>query len=53
MNMILFPEDIANVIQSFYLCNDGDESTTELILSIGAELLDISHDAMLEMIMKE
>lgn len=50
MNTMLFPEDVANVIQSFYLCNKGDEATTDLLLAVGAELLDISPDKMLEMI---
>ena len=50
MNTLIFPEDVTNVIQSFYMCNDGNESTTDLILAIGAELLDISIDTMLEMI---
>lgn len=39
MNTMLFPEDVANVIQSF-----------DLLLAVGAELLDISPDKMLEMI---
>ena len=50
MNTILFPEDVMNVIQSFYMCNDGDEATVDLVLSIGAELLDVSPDEMLNMI---
>lgn len=50
MNTMLFPEDVANVIQSFYLCNKGDEATTDLLLAVGAELLDISPDKMLEII---
>ena len=50
MNTMLFPEDVANVIQSFLLCNQGDAATEDLIISIGAELLDISPDAMLEMV---
>ena len=50
MNTMLFPEDVANVIQSFYLCNKGDEATTDLLLTVGAELLDVSPDKMLEMI---
>lgn len=50
MNTMLFPEDVANVIQSFLLCNQGDDATEDLIISIGAELLDISPDAMLEMV---
>lgn len=53
MNTMLFPEDVANVIQSsFYLCNKGDETTRDLLLSVGAELLDISPDKMLEMIVE-
>lgn len=50
MNTILFPEDVANVIQSFYLCNQYDEATVDLIFAIGAELLDISPDTMFDMI---
>ena len=50
MNTMLFPEDVANVVQSFLMCNKGDEATEDLILSIGAELLDISQDEMLEMV---
>lgn len=47
---MIFPEDVANVIQSFCACNKGDEATTDLLLTVGAELLDISPDKMLEMI---
>lgn len=47
MNTMIFPEDVDNVIQSFMLMNDGDEATNNLILAIGAELLDISSDTML------
>ena len=50
MNTMIFPEDVANVIQSFCACNKGDEATTDLLLTVGAELLDISPDKMLEMI---
>lgn len=50
MNMTIFPEDVTNVVQSFCMSNAGDEATQALILSIGAELLDISQDKMLEMI---
>lgn len=50
MNNVIFPEDVANVVKSFYSVNAGDEATEALIISIGAELLDISHDKMLEMI---
>jgi hypothetical protein len=50
MNRMLFPEDIDNVIQTFLLVNNGDEATEDLILAIGAELLDISVDTMAERI---
>ena len=51
MNNIVFPEDVDNVIQSFILVNDGDEATEDLILAIGAELLDISVDEMAKRIL--
>ena len=50
MNAIIFPEDVDNVIQSFMMCNEGDETTENLILAIGAEMLDISSDEMYERI---
>ena len=50
MNQMLFPEDVANAIQSFVMVNEGDKETVSLILAIGAELLDISIDEMAAMI---
>jgi hypothetical protein len=50
MNTVLCPEDVANAIQSFVLVNEGDEAAVSLLLSIGAELLDISPEEMAEMI---
>ena len=50
MNTVLFPEDVDNVIQSFILINNGDKATEDLILSIGAELLDISIETMVKRI---
>lgn len=49
MNKIIFPEDVDNVVQSFLGIHDDEEQKT-LILAIGAELLDISEDEMLERI---
>ena len=43
---LIFPEDVDNVIQSFLAVNDGDEAAEDLILYIGAQLLDISPDEM-------
>lgn len=50
MNKIITAEDIIEVVKSFLSCNEGDESTECLILSIGAELLDVSDDTLLDMI---
>lgn len=50
MNTVIFPEDVANVIQSFYLANEGDDDTTDLIIAIGAELLDIPFVKMSDMV---
>ena len=49
MNQIVSSEDVITVITAFLSCNEGDEATECLILEIGAELLDISVDTMLEM----
>lgn len=43
-------EDIIAVIKSFMDINAGDEASEELILAIGAELLDVSSDTMNEMV---
>lgn len=51
MNEILFKEDIVNVIQSFYMCEPSDDKSTSVALSIGAELLDVSEDEMLSMVL--
>lgn len=49
MNTVVFPEDIANAVQSAYLQTE-DEDARNLLLSVGAELLDISSDGMFKMI---
>ena len=53
MNQFLLPEDVTSVIRSFCMINDGDDATQALILSIGAELLDVSQDTMLDMVKGE
>lgn len=50
MNQIIDPSDVVAVVQSFLSVNEGDETTEELILAIGAELLDVSIDTMSEMV---
>lgn len=49
MNTVVFPEDIANAVQSAYLQTE-DEDARNLLLFVGAELLDISSDEMFMMI---
>lgn len=53
MNTYITPDDIIAVVKSFLLCNEGDEPTEILILAIGAELLDVSIDKLLEMLQEE
>lgn len=53
MNEFIFPEDVTEVIGSFLRRNKGDDATEALILSIGAELLDVSQDKLLEMLDEE
>lgn len=48
MNTIIFPDNVATVIKSFLDVNNGDKNTQNLILAIGAQLLDISSDTMLD-----
>lgn len=50
MNRMITPEDVVTVMKSFLACNEGDESTECLILSIGAELLDVSEETLIEII---
>lgn len=50
MNQVLFSEDVKNVVRSFVEVNAGDETTQQLIFAIGAELLDVSIDKMIEMV---
>lgn len=50
MNTILFPEDVANAIQSFVLVNKDNKDTVALLLAIGAEMLDITIEEMESMI---
>ena len=44
--------DVISTIKSFFDVNRGDESIENIILTIGAELLNISTDAMYEAIDK-
>ena len=50
MNNPITSEDVLGVIKQFYLLNEADEATTDIILAIGAEILGISPDTVLEKI---
>ena len=50
MNNPIAPEDVLGVIKEFYLLNEADEATTAIILAIGAEILGVSSDTVLEKI---
>lgn len=52
MNAMIMPEDVIAVMKSFLACNEGDEATECLIIAIGAELLDVSEETLMEMIEK-
>lgn len=53
MNKILEPADVIAVIKSFCDINKGDEATTDLLLAVGAELLDVSDNTINEMVFGE
>lgn len=46
--MYLDYNDVIRVLEAFYEINEGDEATTDMILAIGCEILDVSQDKMLE-----
>ena len=50
MNQLIIPEDVIEAVKSFLSYNKGDEATESLILSMGAELLDVSVDTLYELI---
>lgn len=52
MNTMITPEDVIEVLRSFLSYNEGDELTECLILSVGAELLNISEETLINMIEK-
>lgn len=43
-------ENVLVVAKEFYELNAGDDSTQEIILSMTAQILDVSVDTMLELI---
>ena len=48
--VLIEPEHVVDTCRAFCDCNKGDEATTDLILSLCAEILDISQDALLELL---
>lgn len=53
MNDIVCAEDVISVIKRFYKLNEADEATTSIILVIGSDILDISVDSMLDLVLGE
>lgn len=53
MNEILATADVIAVIKSFCDINKGDKATTDLLLAVSAELLDVSDDTINEMVFGE
>ena len=49
MNHWIEPVNVIEVCKAFCMANEGDEATTEIILDMGAELLYISQDELLQM----
>ena len=49
-NALIERDDVVAVVGSFLACNRGDGNTEELLLSVGAELLDISEDTMADIV---
>lgn len=50
MNKVITPDDVIGTVKSFVDCNSSDDSTINIVLAIGAELLDVSSDTILEII---
>ena len=50
MKTMISPEEVVDVVKAYCNSNDGDEATQCLIVAMGAALLEIPHDKMLEMI---
>lgn len=50
MTHTLTGAEVLCVLKHFMAANDGDEATEMLIISIGAEILDVSQDRMMELL---
>ncbi len=50
MNKVIYLEDVVKTIREHLRFNYGDEATEDLILSIGAALLNITMDDLNDMI---
>ena len=48
MLQTIFPEDVINVIQGYVLNKSKSETEKDLAIEIGAEILGISADEMIE-----
>lgn len=50
MNTVLYPEDVVNAVREFIKVNTDDEAAVKLLLDVGAELLDVSVDTLVELL---
>ena len=50
MTHTLTGAEVLCVLKHFMAANAGDEATETLIISIGAEILDVSQDCMMELL---
>lgn len=49
-NKQLDPETIFHIFQKFYYDNEGDDTTTDILVAIFCEILDVSADTLIDML---
>lgn len=49
MNNLIEPVNVIEAVKSFCAVNEGDDATIDIVISLGAELLDVSQDRFIEM----
>lgn len=50
MTHMLTGAEVLCTLKHFMAANEGDSATELIIIDIGAELLDVSHDRMMELL---
>lgn len=49
MDRMVYSEDIVETIKNFYMANEGDDDTQYMLIAIGAELLNVEHNDMIDL----